>query len=203
MALFNVKLKDENGNYLYPKTLGSLVVDSNDNQWAEQGAQVNVLEGVTVNSTDLTISQKKAQLTFTIQAKSTPNQGFASSYQLLINGTAVGDDINIPRGMVLQSGSLQTVQTADTPYSGAVVGDKYIDLVLNTTPAQHIYIPVNDLVDNYTAGLGLELTSGAFSVKIPATETNLVADATGLHLSPTATAALQSAAQGITYEVIV
>ena len=60
-------------------------------------------------------------------------------------------DIDIPKDMVVESGSVGTVTTPDDPYPGAQVGDKYIDLVLANASATHIYIPANSLVDVYTA----------------------------------------------------
>jgi hypothetical protein len=62
------------------------------------------------------------------------------------------------------------------PYSGAVVGDKYIDFVINakdaSETAEHIYLPVNDLVDVYTAGNGLSLSNGQFSVVVDSSNAN-------------------------------
>ena len=60
-------------------------------------------------------------------------------------------DIDIPKDMVIESGSVGTVTVADEPYAGAEVGDKYIDLVIANTSSDHIYIPANSLVDIYTA----------------------------------------------------
>ena len=60
-------------------------------------------------------------------------------------------DIDIPKDMVVESGTVGTVTTADVPYAGARVGDKYIDLVIANASSDHIYIPANSLVDVYTA----------------------------------------------------
>ena len=60
-------------------------------------------------------------------------------------------DIDIPKDMVVVSGSVGTVTTPDVPYEGAQVGDKYIDLVIANAASDHIYIPANSLVDIYTA----------------------------------------------------
>lgn len=77
--------------------------------------------------------------------------GYAASYQLqkTTNGetTLVGDVVNIPKDLVLQSGSLKTVETADQPYAGAVVGDPYIDLILNDADSSHIYVPMKGIID--------------------------------------------------------
>lgn len=50
----------------------------------------------------------------------------------------------------VSSGTLETVTTPDVPYPGAKVGDKYIDLVLADEQGTHIYIPVTDLITEYT-----------------------------------------------------
>lgn len=70
--------------------------------------------------------------------------------------TLVGT-INVPKDLVVKSGSVQTVETADTPYTGAEVGDKYIDLEIQNQ-VSHLYIPVKDLVDVYTGGTTAEVT---------------------------------------------
>lgn len=91
-----------------------------------------------------------------VEKLTTAEDGYASSYVVKQNGVKVGDTINIPKDYLVKSAELKTVETADIPYAGAVVGDKYIDFVVNTTDssetAQHIYLPVKDLVDVYTGG---------------------------------------------------
>lgn len=74
--------------------------------------------------------------------------------------------INIPKDFLVKSASVETVTTDDTPYTGAQVGDKYIDFVINTKDSaqgtetdSHIYLPVNDLVDVYTGGNGVSVSS--------------------------------------------
>lgn len=86
----------------------------------------------------------------------------------------VGDAITIPKDLVISSGSLEIVAEADVPYAGAVVGEPYLDIVLSNADSEHIYIPVKGLVDTYTAGDGLQLVDGTFSI-------NLGTDANGLH----------------------
>lgn len=107
---------------------------------------------------------------YTLTKQATADTGYAATYQLFKSGTAVGDKINIPKDMVVSSGTLGTVTVADQPYAGAKVGDKYIDLTLANATSDHVYIPVTDLVDVYTAGNGLTLTNGEFAV-----DTNVIA----------------------------
>lgn len=71
--------------------------------------------------------------------------------------------INIPKDFLVKSATVETVETADAPYSGAQVGDKYIDFVINSkdndATASHVYLPVNDLVDVYTGGNGVNISN--------------------------------------------
>ena len=127
----------------------------------------------------------------------TAETGFAASYTLSVNGTALGTKINIPKDFLVKSATLEVVETADEPYSGAAVGDKYIDFIINakdaSETAEHIYLPVNDLVDVYTAGNGLALNGGQFSITIDANNANgLSVGASGLAL-----AAVTASASGV------
>ncbi|MBR6529625.1 MAG: hypothetical protein IKT62_06265 [Firmicutes bacterium] len=71
--------------------------------------------------------------------------------------------INIPKDYLVRSANIETVDTADEPYTGAEVGDKYIDFVVNTkdgdsgTP-QHMYIALDDLVAVMQGSVGSEIT---------------------------------------------
>lgn len=79
-----------------------------------------------------------------------PSIAYAKSYVLSQGNKEIGT-INIPKDMVVSSGSLQSVTSVDNPYVGAKVGDKYIDLVIANSTSEHIYIPVSDLIDESTA----------------------------------------------------
>ena len=93
----------------------------------------------------------------------------------------------------MKSAEVKTCTTADTPVSGYVVGDKYIDFVVNTVDgdgtASHIYLLVSDLVDAYTAGNGINITNqNVVSVKL-GTANGLSLDNNGLSLSTATTSA--------------
>lgn len=127
-------------------------------------------------------------LTVTINAEATPEAGAFKAYEFKQGNTSIGT-INIPKDFLVKSAELKTVETADEPYSGAVVGDKYIDFTINakdaSETAEHLYLPVNDLIDVYTAGNGLNLVNGEFSVKLADDNQSefLTVDANGLKLS--------------------
>jgi len=105
---------------------------------------------------------------YTLVKQASADSGFASTYYLTKNGTQIGEKINIPKDMVVQSGSVKTVATANNPVSGYKVGDKYIDLVLANATNSHIYILVSDLIDTYTEGTAIIITNNQISVDINA-----------------------------------
>jgi len=138
---------------------------------------------------------------YSISKLETAETGFLSSYQLTKDGTAIGDKINIPKDFLVKSAELKTADTADTPYTGAAVGDKYIDFVINSKDgsdtASHVYLPVNDLVDTYISGHGISIENYAVAVKIDATNANGLSvgeNGIALSLATTTAAGAMSAA---------
>ena len=119
----------------------------------------------------------------------TAETGYAHTYVVKQNGVQVGEKINIPKDFLVKSGEVKTVTTADTPVTGYVVGQKYLDFVVNTVGGDgtdsHIYILVEDLVDVYTAGNGIDISnSNVVSVKIDSNSVNgLSTSANGLALA--------------------
>lgn len=128
----------------------------------QSGAEVNVQAdwNETSSTSDAYIKNKPTIPTvpvYTIEEVSVTS-GYLKTYQLKKDSTYVGAKINIPKDMVVSSGSVKTVTQTDVPYSGAVIGDKYIDLVIANATSSHIYIPVKDLVDVYTAGTSISVS---------------------------------------------
>ena len=127
---------------------------------------------------------------YTIEELDVPTTGYLKSYRLKKDGNFINGSstINIPKDFLVKSGSVKTVSTINVPYQGAAVGDKYIDFVINvysgTSTDQHIYIPVNDLVDVYTEGDGISIVNKSISLKIDQNHSNgLVIVPGGLALS--------------------
>ena len=147
------------------------------------------IKSVKVNGTALTATGGAVDILATLEAKATPNTGYASSYQMKVNGVAVGDDINIPKDFVVKDATLETSTAQNYEEVGcSAAGKKYIDLTINTVgndgTATHIYLPVEDLVDVYTAGNGLTLSNNEFSVVIDSTNANgLSVGANGIALA--------------------
>jgi hypothetical protein len=182
----NIQIKDLSGNLLYPKTKGAVVINNNGDALGgvEAGAQVNIIESITVDGVAVSVANKVAAITlptaaeYTVAKKATANTGFLATYELKKDGVVVGDAINIPKDFLVKSATLEVCETADDPVSGMVVGDPYLDFVINTkgdTEAEtdaHIYIPVKDLVDVYTEGNGINIASNVISVDT--TDTTIV-----------------------------
>ena len=187
MATKNIQLKDLAGNELLPKTTGSMVINGSgasayDLSTVEQGAEVNIIEEVQVNGVALTPDANRAVNVvipaadvYTIAKDTTAETGYSATYHLTKNGTNVGESINIPKDMVVESGTVETCVEDDVPVEGYVVGDKYIDLVIANKTSSHLYILVSDLIDIYTEGDGINISNNVISVDT--TDTNIV-DAT-------------------------
>lgn len=125
----------------------------------------NALSAAQGKALNTAISNK----TVTLTKLSTATTGYIATYEIKQGSTSLGK-IDIPKDYLVKSGSVKTVSTANSPVSGYVVGDKYIDFVINTKgndgTDEHIYINVKDLIDTYTAGTGLNLSNNQFSVKL-------------------------------------
>lgn len=105
------------------------------------------------------------QLTF-----KTSNGGLTVT--LALGGTAIGSFT------VAQEVYLDSVTYNDTTHK--------LTFVFNIASGkQNVEVDLSDLIDTYTAGDGLQLSSGAFSIKLKTGEANLVVDSNGLSLDTT------------------
>lgn len=118
---------------------------------------------------------------YEIERQETASEGYSASYRLKRTQgdsvTYVGDVINIPKDIVLQGGTFETVVVEGVPYAGAEMGDPYLDLVLSDADNTHIYVPLKGVVDVYQAGQGIKIVESKVSILIDA------ANANGLTLS--------------------
>lgn len=138
---------------------------------------------------------------FSLEKQGVATEGYSVTYKLKRtegeNVTYVGDEINIPKDMVLQSGTLEVVVEANQPYEGAEVNDSYLDLVLNDEAGTHIYIPVRDIMTPYVGGKGIKIDNGIISVQVDTAKANgLVVGVAGLGLNeatPTVSGAMSAA----------
>ena len=139
---------------------------------------------------------------YSIVKQGTAESGYLSTYYLTKGGEQVGEKINIPKDFLVNSADILEVEEENQPYDGAQVGDLYIDFVINSKGADdtatHIYLPVNELVDAYTGGNGIEVsTANVISAKIDSVNANgLGVTAAGfkLDLATTSNAGAMSAA---------
>lgn len=132
-------------------------VEGKTNEW-----QLNK-DGEAVEGSVISVTIPEAE-TYTIAKLETAEDGFLATYELRDHsGNKVGTSINIPKDFLVKSGSIVT-----NP-EGQAEG-KYIEFVINakegTETDSKIYINVNDLVDAYTAGNGINITeANVVSVK--------------------------------------
>lgn len=155
MADKNVTLYGKNGSdlvQLAPSTVATQVAMEN-----ASGAASNVDTEIKALRTGIAAIDVPE---YTVTKAETAENGYSATYILAKDGTQVGEKINIPKDMVVQSGSVKTVTTADTPVAGYVVGDKYVDLVLANSDNSHVYILVSDLVDKTAEKLETARTIG-------------------------------------------
>lgn len=153
------------------------------------GDDIPASGAITMSDLDERIGDLESGSVVTVEKQATAESGYAATYVVKQNDAQVGVKINIPKDFLVKSASVETVSTADTPYSGAAVGDKYIDFVVNAVDAsetaQHIYLPVDDLVDVYTAGNGIDVSNANVisGVVDPTSETFLTVGANGFKLT--------------------
>lgn len=150
-------------------------VDSADVNNPKISIKLDPAEGNAATLSDAGLKVTVPEVTvpeYTIAEASTPAEGYLKSYELRKNGSKVGASINIPKDLVVSSGEVKTVETADDPYEGAVKGDLYLQLIIanQSTP---VNIPVKSLTDVYTAGAYLQLSDGQFSVDYSSLKTQL------------------------------
>ena len=87
---------------------------------------------------------------------------YAAVYHLQKDGANVGEAINIPKDMVVESGKVVWGSYADgtfTPATDKKNATPYVELTLANSSANKIYIAVADLVNEHKAGTGISITN--------------------------------------------
>lgn len=126
---------------------------------------------------------------YSLKKQETAESGYLATYQLTKNDSPIGDKINIPKDFLVKSAEIKTVSDENQPYTGAQVGDKYIDFVINAKESEetesHVYLAVNELVKTHTSGNGIDISEqNVVSIKIDTTSANgLSVDGDGLKLA--------------------
>lgn len=87
---------------------------------------------------------------------------YAAVYHLQKDGANVGEAINIPKDMVVESGKVVWGSYSDgtfTPATDEKDATPYVELTLANSTANKIYIAVADLVNEHKAGTGISITN--------------------------------------------
>ena len=113
----------------------------------------------------------------TITKQPTPESGYFETYYLSKDGAVIGDKINIPKDYILKNVELKSVTVVDNPYTGAAIGDPYIDFTINsmddTGTASHIYLSMKDYaikIDTANAN-GLEYGESGLKISLASEST--------------------------------
>lgn len=100
---------------------------------------------------------------------------YAAVYHLQKDGANVGEAINIPKDMVVESGKVVWGSYSDgtfTPATDKKNATPYVELTLANSSANKIYIAVADLVNEHKAGTGISITNNSDGTRtIALTET--------------------------------
>ena len=102
-------------------------------------------DGLKVTIPEVTIPE------YSLKKLDAATAGMSASYQLTKDGTGIGAIIDIPKDMMVKSGSVQTYETGSLP-AGVTEAGTYIVLVLNDTAETKLYINVGNLIEYVTSG---------------------------------------------------
>lgn len=140
--------------------LADITTGSNNHKLKTAYVSVDAAGGLaTTNYVDTKVGAVKVP-TYTL-TKSTSTD-YAAVYHLQKDGTNVGEAINIPKDMVVESGKVVWGSYADgvfTPATDKKNATPYVELTLANSTANKIYIAVADLVNEHKAGTGIEITN--------------------------------------------
>lgn len=146
-------------------------------------------DGLMVTIPEVTVPE------YTITKLSTATSGYLASYQLQKDNVGIGAVINIPKDYLVKSAEVKTSAGAGDA-SGLPAGTKYIDFTINTYDSvsgsgttSHIYLNVEDLVDVYTPGNGIDISNAnVISAKVVAGN-GLSVDSSGIKMAVASTTA--------------
>ena len=129
-------------------TDASVVVDSSTATAPKIQVQISKVENNALTLTDDGLKVIVPDVThpeYTIKKLETATAGMSASYQLTKDGTSVGAVIDIPKDMVVESGTVETNPT------GQPAGT-YLVLTLANKTSDKVYINVGNLIEYVTAG---------------------------------------------------
>lgn len=140
--------------------LADIITGSNNHKLKTVYASVDAADGLaTTNYVDTKVGAVKVPAYTLTKSTST---AYAAVYHLQKDGANVGEAINIPKDMVVESGNVVWGSYADgtfTPATDKKNATPYVELTLANSSANKIYIAVADLVNEHKAGTGISITN--------------------------------------------
>lgn len=140
--------------------LADIITGSDNHKIKTQYVSVDAAGGLaTTNYVDTKVGAVKVSAYTLTKSTSTD---YAAVYHLQKDGANVGEAINIPKDMVVESGKVVWGSYADgvfTPATDKKNATPYVELTLANSTANKIYIAVADLVNEHKAGTGIEITN--------------------------------------------
>lgn len=117
------------------------------------GIKLDPAEGniATLSEAGLKVTAPTVNVPVYSLTKDATSTDYAAVYHLTKDGAKVGEAINIPKDLFVESGEIVENPTGQTP-------GKYLKLVLQNQ-TDPVYINVADLVDAYTPGNGITISS--------------------------------------------
>lgn len=116
-----------------------------------------------------TKSQSNTEYSINVEKQSTADSGFFSTYVIKQNDVQKGVKINVPKDFLVKSATVKACTTANSPVFGYEVGDKYIDLVINskdsTDTDEHLYIATKEIGAYPVDEVTLTVDNGKLAIK--------------------------------------
>lgn len=140
--------------------LADIITGSNNHKLKTTYVSVDAAGGLaTTNYVDTKVGAVKVPAYTLTKSTSTD---YAAVYHLQKDGANVGEAINIPKDMVVESGKVVWGSYSGgvfTPATDKKNATPYVELTLANSTANKIYIAVADLVNEHKAGTGIEITN--------------------------------------------
>lgn len=147
-------------NNLKNGILADIITSSDNHKLKTTYVSVDATGGLaTTNYVDTKVGAVKVPAYTLTKSTSTD---YAAVYHLQKDGANVGEAINIPKDMVVESGKVVWGSYSDgtfTPATDKKNATPYVELTLANSTANKIYIAVADLVNEHKAGTGIEITN--------------------------------------------
>ena len=114
---------------------------------AEGNALELAADGLKVTIPEVTVPA------YSMKKLDTATSGMSASYQLTKDGAGIGAIIDIPKDMVVESGTVETYIAGHLP-AGVAEPGTYIVLTLANATSDKLYIPASGLIEYVTGGSG-------------------------------------------------